>query len=91
MNCSIIKVSYVVICSVLVVKISDKSTFYSLAWEDPKQFLDIVLWTMKEKDSQYFECRICKSGSLKLSNMRPAAVRSHMKPSKAGIQKTKHE
>ena len=40
----------------------------------PTQFLDIAPWSMKGKDNQYFACRICKSGSFKLSNVGIAAV-----------------
>ena len=47
---------------------SNKNTFYRLAWEDPTQFPNIAPWIIKAKDNQHFTCRICKSRSFKLSN-----------------------
>lgn len=57
----------------------------------PTQFLDIAPWSMKGKGNQYFACRVCKSGSFKLSNVGIAAVRRHLKPSNTGVQMTKYE
>ena len=37
-------------------------------WEDPTQFPDITPRIIEGKDNQHFACRICTSGSLKLSN-----------------------
>ena len=70
---------------------SDKNAYYKSAWEDPNQYPNVAIWIKRGKDDQHFACKICSSGSLKLSNMGISAVRSHMKPSKAGEPKTKHE
>ena len=48
---------------------SDKQTYCLPNWEDLDQFPDIVIWITKENNSQHFLCKICESGSLKMSNM----------------------
>ena len=68
---------------------SDKSTYYRPDWEDVDQFPDVSAWVARGKDKHHFSCKICHSGSLKLSNG-ITVLRSHMKPSKEGVPKTKH-
>ena len=56
----------------------DKKTYYSLDWEDPNEYPDFAAWIQKGKDGKHFKCKVCKTTSLKLSNMGTEALRSHM-------------
>ena len=70
---------------------NDKQTYYRQCWEDPKEYPMFAPWISKGKDTKHFTCKVCRNGSLALSNMGIQALRSHMKPSKVGKPKTKHE
>lgn len=53
-------------------------------WEDSSLYPDIALWiqgvsTVSSDDIHYFQCEICKTGKISLSNMGIGAVKSHMK------------
>ena len=55
----------------------DKQTYYNRAWEDPTEYPEFALWIEMGKDSKHFRCKVCKTGSLKLSNMGTEVLKSH--------------